>query len=818
VTYSKSEQFPNAFNIDSVNIVADTALYVGDTINLQIKFRSFVEASGYYELETSGGFRVLQDNELYEEVKDTLTFDTNQVTKNYQIIVDSITTSEFIFRTVITDELIGVNNFERLQFQAEPNGNRIDFPVYQVDGCVINEQVNPNDQTDDLCQTFTFIQPTNPSIGTKREIHINGSVTYNDIYNSQGDSKSTYTDVWLFFRKIGGQPGILIHPSPFVGNKPVEGEHYTKCDDDGDFSFDFEYDLDSLKNGEENATFDVIIMVSKENEALWLESPSNHNRVNSLTNLYRTFNSPETMHVRFFKNDFGVKSNYDPNSSANQNGNHQFTMTFKLKEDDGSIFRHITLSREFLKEFYDEETFEDLGMNQIHLINIKGNWCDNSSAAFSSCLNWINGDYIWINGYSNAASINCAHEYGHYFNKYNSRFSSTLFSTTCNEGFALFYGWIYRQWLNNQYGDGIEAFIDNCELGPYISFQNANRINGQWVDDIEDYSNRFGNITKTRTDVNMSKFACLLSNIYDGTDYNLYSFSQYQGKDNDDINGLRLELFNYFYSRKNSTPTNDYNQIYIAIKSFLNDIILSESIDALYNFMDFDQDRTLNTLYALNINMKSPNLFFEINSFSGNTVSFKWGSSKSYNFNNFPLEDIDIWGNRKTTYITSNFNNTELGVRHYKKLFGQNWLNPVIVQNYPSATFTDPLVVENEITYKVATFNIAGNSYIPYYFHFPFKIGVNESDNSRIVSEISVSNNEASMIVNCDIDVEISVYDLLGKILLLKKQEYKCKKGINKILLSDLGYHNCQFYIIQFTFQSLDNSEFSKSIKIIKGE
>lgn len=139
-TYSNSELFPNAFSIDSVSIVSDTSLYVGDTIQLQFKFKSFVEAAGYYELSTSGGFRILQNNEMVDVIKDTLTYDTNLVTKNYLLIIDSITKSEFIFRTVITDEVSGVNLNDRFQIQAEPIGNYINLPVYEVDGCTINER------------------------------------------------------------------------------------------------------------------------------------------------------------------------------------------------------------------------------------------------------------------------------------------------------------------------------------------------------------------------------------------------------------------------------------------------------------------------------------------------------------------------------------------------------------------------------------------------------------------------------------------------------------------------------------------------------
>jgi len=798
---------PNeSFSIDSVRFECDSLIFVGDTIVMEIKFTPFVKDSVMIAFTRQPGLRIVGEDTTNEGIYEFMGIDSIfQVTKTYQIVVDSIIPNSLLFYTKTfrvfpdftdlasyTQVLKVANNQQSLQLSG---------------GNIFCGTVNNNN--DDECQSYYYYgidcTPSNPSEST---VNIVGNVKfrdlnepyYNQYYIEHKRKKSPFTEVWLFFREVG-QENYLTHPISLNDGQPIEGIHYAKCNQNGFYQFSFNYNKSVLECSPE-VQFEPVIFVAKENEALWLESTTEHRKINNIGNPYR---SPSPSHIRLFNLD-GTGRFY-----KDENGNYWGYRDFLLDEFDGSTFRHITLSREYLKQIYGT-SFNDLEAPQVR---VRTNWNGNTSN-FSR----INNTITMLNKF-HTNSVELLHEYSHFFDYHNINLYG-MNNFNLSEGFAMFFSWAYRTWLNRNYYDQIDQLKENTEIAPFTSFQNYYRPIGSqdpWTIAEDENANRFANLSKVLVnsfweDKKSCSFASFLWNIYDGRNMGQFKFIPEQDKENDDIDGLHLTLFNSLLD----IQTSDSILFLTTLKSRIDNPDLNESIDNLFAFMDFSGNKD-NFVEDIATWMKSPNLDFSY-TFDGLYFYVTLGSSNSYNTNQIIREYISIDNNnptqeRKQVMITEPYGNPELTVSWRSYNFLENkWNNPNYLLNYPNVNSL-MLPVYSLSKYKISTFNSrGGDSYLPLTLTFPFKHYLNEGSTEIILSSIEFENSTLSFTVSEQVKYAITIYDLTGKVIYNDPSFKESSIGVNRInLTTSLGMYNIKF--VRFSYISKDGVFESQILKIL---
>ncbi len=812
--YSNIPAYEEFVRIDSVNFICDSVVAVGDTINLEIKFTSFVSDSATIALTRYSGLKIIDEDSTKKGLFEYIKLDTNQsITKNYKIVATGIIPTKIQFFIKIFHSIPEVTDLSYFTQELLPVGNGQGFgiPVRVASDCVQSLWMDDND---DECDNYTFLtQQCEATFIDSNAVDISGSVSFED-WNAPGiDSihpvqiKSPYTEVWLFFKPINNNKQ-LIHPrdySPIDG--PIEGIHYAKCDDNGVFHFNFKYTKAKLDC---NQSYEILLLVAKENEAIWLESPTNHIKVYGIYNNYRR---PMPAHIRFFK-ELGE------GNIVNINGNYTGTWNFNLDFGDGSIFRHFTLSRKFLKRIYQTENLSSiLELSQIRILSKpKYNAKYHPDGLYYSAFNYT---YIQIIFPDHAESRDIPHEYGHYLDYKNFHLGGYPV-----EGFAVFFSWVYRTWLNTNYGDRIDVLIDNCEIGPYTEVTNEYYLSSDDypnnpINSCTQYKNRFGNISKIFENRDECAFACFLWNLYDGKNMGEFGYSKYDGKENDDVDGFFHQLF---FSLININRS-DVTQIKEYIKQQFNVPELSESIDNIFSFMDFGDYKSLSELPT---KMKSPNINFSYST-DDLYLNVNWGPSQSYNFNistepfhlgpyltitnNCPNNNVY----KVSTFKISNYKNTEDGVRWYNYDFeNQRWNEPNIVLNYPAITSINYLPLYTQSKYKVATYNEGGDSYLPFAYNYNCKQGIDEFiDNNDIIDDLYYSNNLVYYHLNINAKINITIFDNNGKSI-INNNHFEQQFAGNKIYNIKDFVKNYKIKFIRIIAISDDNLIQNKILKIIE--
>ncbi len=415
-----------------------------------------------------------------------------------------------------------------------------------------------------------------------------------------------------------------------MNDQPLKGIHYSECEETtdgiGNFSFNLGYnpnDINCLTNG----FFEIYLFIAKENEALSLTSGSSHQIIIGINNPYRL----STTEIKLFDRIIflGQYSSISIPQILSISPITDDDLIIELPFDEGAIFRYIGLSRDYLKEALNNQELEFTGNRSLLQAPVRLEWASiqpaNNFGGFGGC------DGINVRRYYDALNIPqrnyanivvCSHEYGHYFDCNIARRWRSGQNVALTEGFALFFSYAVKVWVYNSYSDYL--FIDDdCEIGPFCSLHGnnivINVVNGNPNNLLP--LNRFGNMSqRSRTNsINNNRFACYLWNIYDS--FNDAPFSPlacWSNKGNEDVNGLRQTLYNFWISSDISSSNYTSVQLFnSAFQNSLQDEQLRTSIQAIYDFMCFNFNNfNLNEpINEINVRMNSidiPNKTIEL--------------------------------------------------------------------------------------------------------------------------------------------------------------------------------------------------------------
>ncbi|MEN6296153.1 MAG: hypothetical protein ABFD61_08510 [Chloroherpetonaceae bacterium] len=835
---ANSDTLKPALIIDSTSLSAERTYRLGDTVNFTLYFHSVFPGSCFFVINIEGGLRLIDSaGQLTPSINEYLQLDTGTQSKTYLLYVQDFNPSTFDLFMNLPHNYLEYTSMEKYKgaFKYDSASNGMKLQSF-------------DDNIDDEITTMTYmracIKPPGP---ITHYIHIDGRVLYQD-WNEKEEpitgenimeevnglskyprAKSAYNEVWLFFRRAGTT--ILSHPIgetditsryPIIGG-PIEGVHFAKCNDEGYFSFDFDYDPSQIYPcGTSCQPYDVLLVLSKENEALWLESPTEHIIINNVQNRYR--NAPvrfydkifyanggpcETpdLHINISNVYFGTDPNiymatdpgtYDPI----QNPDGIRPLQIALTTEDGNIFRHTTLSQKFLRERLTENPPADPRIP----------WQVHTKLESSGYAGWYEDRFIHIRtNYCNNQLI--SHEYGHYFDY----FIPSL--NIYNEGFAMFFSWAFRVWEKNTFGDFAGGF-DDCEIGPFSTLDILNPLGGYNYEWIRRYD-RFGNMSKMGThEYDDVRFACYLWNLYDSkNDGNFSPFSAFAGKNNDDVDGLGANLFNFWLSPnsniKNSKAFNDgFKDQYSASPA------LQESIDSIYNFMEFGQGipRGINEVTHW---MKSPNLDFSTptitqNSYGQWEINFHWGSTNSYNYYAPLITEIiyiarDAEGHPVDGYRYQfpEYPNQEDSVIIYRSELPDDntsyvWKAHSNPREYSGLSMPYNPSNDRLHWYKISTYNLnAGDSYIPLEYQATQGWGKISISDENTVCDLQIQHIGNKLILSPDKSyrkIIANLYDLNGQKIcnLLDADNIKSRIEVDISFLNTLQLAN-QIFIIGFT-------------------
>ncbi len=758
-------------------VEADSTLNVGDTIKVQFNVTSLQRDSSTIYFHTSKGLHILNNDSVFYQSR--IYTDTNSAQNTeIRVIIDSLKNCFY--------ELFVLSDFNTGQYSSSISklGN------LQNNGFNSLILSDPYDNDDLTISTMQYAEPTCLN-QNNHHIKITGKVSFLDwnepkTFYANGNTlehfprrKSPRTTAWIFFR-TNDQPNQFSHPIKFnqITGKPIKGIHYVECvegtnfnEESGEFIFEFDYNPLSLYcQAYENMT--VEIYIAKENEATLLNSGSDHIIVSNYPNLFNTTNELKLYPTKYFSITYpnGVPQNIDISYITTPE------LNIELPFDEGAMFRYMTISREFLKDLYNNNNLEFSENRKLEQCNSNLLWRAHtgSDPGGQYFFNSKNIDiYKYYNGndhnYTNCKVI--AHEYGHYFDH---------ILTNCGhneiEGFAMFFSYAANVWMRNSFGDffGID---DDCEIGPFCKYYVNDDIHIINKDEPNEVSyNRYGNITKLGVpDINSCRFACYLWNIYDSkSDQPFSPINDWDGMANDDVEDLREDLMDFWielpldgvnFSGFNDSFKNKYSA----------NVRLQSSIQAVYNFMDFRSSNDYSNPLIENITarMRSPNI--QSMSYTTNVINnqiyvkFLWGDDISYK--NIPFESI-----YKDTKYVYPFQNTPQSIRlSHNYTNSDEWQVYETIENYINVKESEWYLTNNEIPYdkfKLSTLNTnAEESYQPLIVNFGIpmaKIAYNDLEVSDISLNLTTYKIENLLTISSldKIDIKmIRFYNIEGKIV-----------------------------------------------------
>lgn len=495
-------------------------------------------------------------------------------------------------------------------------------------------------------------------------------------------------------------------------------------------------------------------------------------------------------------------------------------LNIELPFDEGAMFRYMTISREFLKDLYNNNNLEFSENRKLEQCNSNLLWRAHtgSDPGGQYSFNSKNIDiYKYYNGndhnYTNCKVI--AHEYGHYFDHILTNYGHNEL-----EGFALFFSYAANVWMRNSFGDffGIE---DDCEIGPFCKFM----VNDVVLTKNGVSYNRYGNITKLGVpDINSCRFACYLWNIYDSkSDQPFSPINDWDGMANDDIEDLREDLMDFWielpldgvnFSGFNDSLKNKYSA----------NVRLQNSLQAIYDFMDFPSGSFNPSIENISARMRSPNI--QSMSYTTNVINnqiyvkFLWGDDISYK--NIPFESI-----YKDTKYVYPFQNTPQSIRlSHNYTNSDEWQVYETIENYINVKESEWYLTNNDIPYdkfKLSTLNTnSEESYQPLIVNFGIpmaKIAYNDLEVSDISLNLTTYKIENLLTISSldKIDIKmIRFYNIEGKIV----NEIAINDGFSLYHSIDLSntVHNIssQSLFMQIIFTDRNNKLHFINYKLIK--
>ena len=834
------DSLDNAVVIDSVSFSNDSLL-IHDTLHLTVHYNALVLDSCFFIFSVNGGLKLVDSGELKTSINEKLLLDTGTKSKTYLIYVQD---------TINSTIGLTMKLFSSPAFYNDLMTYKCDF---KYDPLIQKLKLEPvDDDVDDNDESYYFIPPGIPGGRITHYIHIRGRVLFQDksepaewlrlrgpyagyTPSNYPLAKSAYNEVWLFFKPSLDPLLNITHPlavNPITarnpvppGQGPIEGIHFAKCDDEGYFEFIFDYDPGTITAT--NGYYDVILVLSKENEALWLESPTEHITINGTLNRYR--NEP----VRFY-NIIKIYTGFDgtipdlhidlPEVYFPQDDQISVPELYEwgglpdgisLNSSDGAVFRYVSLNRKFAQARMNEDVYG------VHIPLQAATKRVTHVPAYYWTGKEHSGQFIYPNllyfrmGGEGIQII--SHEYGHYFDDFTTH-TTNLYS----EGFAVFFSCAAGTWISNSFSDRMIS-QDFLEISPFCYLY---RYTDGEPEPTEPLIPRFANGTYTYRN---QRFACYLWNLYDSQDEGNFSpLCGFHGKNNDDVDGLGLDVFNFWI---NCQPEDrDFSDYFHRDFKGQYNSNLQNSMDAIYDFMEYWEDWPNrwnyddNNVYPLDQHlhwMKSPNLEnLRFTLSETNDVTFFWDSTNSYfgidrGWGYFPfVTSTIVHGVNKENKIIHDhfyfeeFPNQENGVKiSVNGEFYDYVSNPVFPDEYTIPTLPP------STSFEAATFKqFAGDSYLPVSGTTPSgKVPVLTTEDD--LYKYKQYENIIELTLNSSIkNIQADVYSLDGKCI---ANFYNTSLQGNTISFDLLKFPRGQLLFIRFILIDKDNNVYTKVEKII---
>jgi len=809
--FSLSDSTETAMKIDSVTYNKVTNIEIGDTLQMTIHYHTLIQDTCTAYVNFDNSFQFI----------DSL---TNSYSIQYVFVSDTVGTISFSFISIDTSAA-QMNLIIKMRNTCPGYSDIAPYNVnFKFDSSNKMEIQSINDVDDELT-VFNYSQ-TSCQNTPNRHITINGKVLFQDwlgasmqmeTYETYEDkvnfpkAKSPYADVWLFFRK--SNTVNITHP--ILDNPlPIEHVHYAKCDEDGNFSFDVNFnigDIDCSTNG----YYDILLFIAKENVAIRLTSPSDHIRINNIKNIYQ-----QSQTGNFF-NVCKVYYNMDPNlteiniPTANFGNNPNILIPTEeeytweqiaIPYYDGAALRHLKLCKDFTHEiadvvlpqvetkiknvFYADGEYDD----ENYIITVRTPYCNNQALS---------------------------HEYGHYFDHLSTSFQHESHSPqyyTITEAFAMFFSYAFRIWERNIYSDLIVP-LDNLEISPFCY---QYKITGQTTSDIK---GRFGNTTKNYSS---ERFACYLWNIYDSkNDGDFSPLYNFINKNNDDVDGLGADLFAFWMDDDDAQGSLEFHNAFKAQYS-------TDLQNSIYDFMqywpnDWPTRNEFDNTAPIPLDehehwMKSPNL----DEFSYGIMcpqllpcylDISWENTNSYDYYGTSVRKEWIYYNEKDDYYWhfeyELYPNIEKSVKIYYKV-NDTWQ---LQQEISPISYPDNYIISfpelSGIDYVKASTNneFADDSYLPIIWYRYQKRGVVENTDELFSYKV-INNN---LFANCTSNTSallISFYDINGKLLCNNIYQIEGKQTFELDLKSILNVTH-QFTILSINVINTDGNVNNYYEKII---
>lgn len=319
---------------------------------------------------------------------------------------------------------------------------------------------------------------------------------------------------------------------------PTEGLHssYDICDQNGNFFFDF-VAFKEITYLKEN--FDVAILVEKGNEAASIQGGGGHYIISNSVGTFITYGQSEGIRLPIVPIGLGTSFTFIYDN-----------LDIQINPMDGLIYTAATISREMVLARYDGNLPFDLPPAQIvRQPQVYSNGKE-FAGIFRSWKQWATGsesNVILISEKRGIRHFVVCHEYGHYvgYQMWGAEAGKvSQASSTMKEGWAIFFSFAARCYGMNRYGHNY-GFVDNTEYG---SFTSPKYVNFSYGLEHPEYC----------------RLACYLWNIYDSNNdsYFMPNGYVYNGRNNDDVNGLgkrTFEIFRSFHSNTSSISEIEYH-------------------------------------------------------------------------------------------------------------------------------------------------------------------------------------------------------------------------------------------------------------------
>lgn len=432
-----SPKMEKLIEITNFRVIKPEQINIDSVVNVLVSIKSKISGPIKYQFNFSGGLSLENDSLQNQSFVDTISVNTDSIINfNYTVKVRNLINSGISFGV----KSILQNNFVLPPASLLNDVSTCPIALDYVDANYLSPCFGPVDEypnSDNICQSFnfTFLNPINTNFSQERTpVNISGKILFRNYWEESQDNqpfrkRSAYNNVWLFFRKTNkpDERNVLYHPIELVDNKPIENIHFSRCDEEGNYSFNFSFLKDSLYYADQTATWEILLFIAKENEAIILTNNSMNGTNHSLINI----NNPDKSNkneVKVYPTFFKPVTLLNLTQGYNLNNiNYDFEQ-FGY-DYEGSIFRHSTLSRRFISER------RNIPLNSIFIPPQIDYYIEDTNVDNSGF-------------YSNARITSEAlctptitiHEYGHYYHDFLNGIDGNLEGNSdIYEGFACFF-------------------------------------------------------------------------------------------------------------------------------------------------------------------------------------------------------------------------------------------------------------------------------------------------------------------------------------------------------------------------------------------